>query len=83
MSVFVAGATGVLGAGFVPQLAAAGHDVIGMTHSPAKTASSGVLGARPVAADAHDPDVVARAVTPIATSASRTGSPTTLQGETS
>jgi uncharacterized protein YbjT (DUF2867 family) len=41
MSVFVAGATGALGAGFVPQLAAAGHDVIGMTRSPAKTASSG------------------------------------------
>ena len=37
MNVFVAGATGALGTQLVPQLAAAGHDVIGMTRSPAKT----------------------------------------------
>jgi uncharacterized protein YbjT (DUF2867 family) len=81
--VFVAGATGVIGAEFVPQLAAAGHDMISMTRSPAKTDMLRALGARPVAADALDPDAVARAVTPIATSASRTGWPTTLQAETS
>jgi nucleoside-diphosphate-sugar epimerase len=37
MKVFVAGATGALGTELVPQLAAAGNDVIGMTRSPAKT----------------------------------------------
>jgi uncharacterized protein YbjT (DUF2867 family) len=37
MKVFVAGATGAIGTQLVPQLAAAGHDVIAMTRSPAKT----------------------------------------------
>ena len=36
MKVFVAGATGALGKQLVPQLVAAGHDVVGMTRSPAK-----------------------------------------------
>jgi nucleoside-diphosphate-sugar epimerase len=62
MRVFVAGATGALGSQLVPQLAAAGHDVIGMTRSPAKTDAVRALGARPVVADALDPDAVARAV---------------------
>ena len=62
MKVFVAGATGALGTQLVPQLAAAGHDVIGMTRSPAKTEMLRALGARPVVADALDPDAVARAV---------------------
>jgi nucleoside-diphosphate-sugar epimerase len=62
MKVFVAGATGVIGTQLVPQLAAAGHDVIGMTRSPAKTDMLQALGARPVVADALDPDAVARAV---------------------
>jgi nucleoside-diphosphate-sugar epimerase len=62
MNVFVAGATGAIGTQLVPQLAAAGHDVIGMTRSPAKTDMLRALGARPVVADALDPDAVARAV---------------------
>jgi 2-alkyl-3-oxoalkanoate reductase len=62
MKVFVAGATGVIGAQLVPQLAAAGHDVIAMTRSPARTDALRALGARPVVADALDPDAVARAV---------------------
>ena len=62
MKVFVAGATGALGTQLVPQLAAAGHDVIAMTRSPAKTDLLRALGARPVVADALDPDAVARAV---------------------
>ena len=62
MKVFVAGATGAIGTQLVPQLAAAGHDVIGMTRSPAKTDALRALGARPVVADALDPDAVARAV---------------------
>jgi 2-alkyl-3-oxoalkanoate reductase len=62
MKVFVAGATGAIGSQLVPQLAAAGHDVIAMTRSPAKTDMLRALGARPVVADALDPDAVAGAV---------------------
>jgi nucleoside-diphosphate-sugar epimerase len=62
LKVFVAGATGAIGTQLVPQLAAAGHDVIGMTRSPAKTDMLRALGARPVVADALDPDAVAGAV---------------------
>jgi 2-alkyl-3-oxoalkanoate reductase len=62
MKVFVAGATGAIGTELVPQLGAAGHDVIGMTRSPAKTDALLALGARPVVADALDPDAVGRAV---------------------
>src|ERR687891_877642 len=62
MKVFVAGATGALGTQLVPQLAVAGHDVIGMIRSPAKADMLRALGARPVVADALDPDAVARAV---------------------
>jgi nucleoside-diphosphate-sugar epimerase len=62
MKVFVAGATGAIGTQLVPQLAAAGHDVIGMTRSSAKTDTVRALGARPVVADALDPDSVGRAV---------------------
>jgi nucleoside-diphosphate-sugar epimerase len=62
MQVFVAGATGAIGTQLIPQLVAAGHDVVGMTRSPAKTDGLRALGARPVVADALDPDAVARAV---------------------
>jgi nucleoside-diphosphate-sugar epimerase len=60
--VFVAGATGAIGTQLVPQLAGAGHEVIGMTRSPAKSDAVRALGARPVVADALDPDAVGRAV---------------------
>ena len=62
MNVFVAGATGAIGTQLVPRLAAAGHDVIAMTRSPAKTDMLRALGAWPVVADALDPDAVAGAV---------------------
>jgi nucleoside-diphosphate-sugar epimerase len=62
MKVFVAGATGAIGTELIPQLAAAGHDVIGMTRSPAKADALRAVGARPVVADALDADAVARAV---------------------
>ena len=62
MRVFVAGASGALGRQLVPQLVAAGHRVIGMTRSPAKTEMIRALGARPVVADALDADSVAGAV---------------------
>src|SRR4051794_20894998 len=63
MNVFVAGATGVLGRGLVPQLVAQGHEVVGMTRSAAKQDLIRSLGARPIVADALDPDAVAQAVT--------------------
>ena len=62
MKVFVAGATGVLGRELVPQLVARGHDVTGMTRSASKQDLVRSLGARPVVADALDPDAVAQAV---------------------
>ena len=62
MKIFVAGATGVLGRELVPQLVARGHDVVGMTRSAAKQDLLRSLGARPVVADALDPDAVAQAV---------------------
>lgn len=62
MKVFVAGATGAIGRPLIPQLVAAGHDVVGMTRSAGKQDLLRSLGARPVVADALDPDQVAQAV---------------------
>ena len=62
MKVFVAGATGALGQPLVRQLVARGHEVTGMTRSESKQDLLRELGARPVVADALDPDSVARAV---------------------
>src|SRR6266540_3028120 len=58
MKVFVAGATGAL----VTQLVTGGHEVVGMTRTASKREALRALGARPVVADALDPDAVARAV---------------------
>jgi nucleoside-diphosphate-sugar epimerase len=62
MKIFVAGATGALGSQLVPQLVARGHEVVGMTKSASKQDGLRALGARPVVADALDPDAVARVV---------------------
>jgi 2-alkyl-3-oxoalkanoate reductase len=62
MKVFVAGATGALGRELVPQLVARGHEVVGMTRTTSKQDLVRSLGARPVVADALDPDAVAQAV---------------------
>jgi 2-alkyl-3-oxoalkanoate reductase len=62
VKVFVAGATGVIGRALVPQLVAAGHEVVGMTKSASKQDLVRGLGARPVVADALDPDAVAQAM---------------------
>jgi nucleoside-diphosphate-sugar epimerase len=62
MKVFVAGATGVLGRVLVPRLVERGHEVVGMTRSTTKQDLVRSLGARPVVADALDPDAVAQAV---------------------
>jgi nucleoside-diphosphate-sugar epimerase len=62
MKVFVAGASGALGKQLLPMLVADGHEVTGMTRSPAKQDLIRELGARPAVADALDPEAVARAV---------------------
>jgi nucleoside-diphosphate-sugar epimerase len=62
MKVFVAGATGALGRALVPRLVARGHEVVGMTRTASKQDLLRDLGARPVVADALDPDAVAHAV---------------------
>jgi nucleoside-diphosphate-sugar epimerase len=60
--IFLAGATGVLGLRVVPLLVGAGHDVVGMTRSPAKADDLVALGAMPVVCDAFDHDRLVSAV---------------------
>lgn len=62
MRVFVAGASGAVGHPLVQQLVAAGHDVTGMTRTPAKRGRLEAAGADVVVADALDAEAVARAV---------------------
>jgi nucleoside-diphosphate-sugar epimerase len=62
MKIFVAGATGAVGRPLIKQLVERGHEVTGMTRSESKQDLLRELGARPVVADALDPDGVARAV---------------------
>jgi nucleoside-diphosphate-sugar epimerase len=62
MKVFVAGASGALGKQLVPMLAAGGHEVTGMTRTPAKQDLIRSMGATPAVADALDPEAVAQAV---------------------
>lgn len=62
MKVFLAGATGAIGRQLVPRLLHAGHDVVGMTRTPAKAGLVQEFGARAVVADALDAEQVAAAV---------------------
>ena len=62
MKVFLAGATGAVGQPLVRVLREHGHEVVGMTRSPAKAAGLRTLGATTVVADAFDRDAVKRAV---------------------
>jgi nucleoside-diphosphate-sugar epimerase len=62
MKVFVAGASGALGAELVPELVDAGHQVVAMTRTASKQDELRERGAQPVVADALDPDAVARVV---------------------
>ncbi len=56
MKIFVAGATGAIGKQLVPMLVEQGHEVTGMTRSPAKQELVRQMGARTVLADALDPE---------------------------
>jgi nucleoside-diphosphate-sugar epimerase len=60
--VFVAGASGAIGRQLVPLLLAEGHEVTGMTRSPATAAELTANGATGVVADALDAESVATAV---------------------
>jgi nucleoside-diphosphate-sugar epimerase len=62
MRVLVAGATGAIGRALVPLLAAAGHDVTGLSRSRGRAAELELTGARLVQADALDRDAVRRVV---------------------
>lgn len=62
MRIFIAGATGVIGARLVPLLVADGHTVAGMTRSADKARRLGELGAEPVVCDVFDRDALAQAV---------------------
>jgi hypothetical protein len=57
MQVFVAGATGTIGASLIEQLLASGHEVIGLRHQ-----ASGHADVRWVTADVLDRDALLRAV---------------------
>jgi nucleoside-diphosphate-sugar epimerase len=62
MRIFIAGASGVIGVRLVPLLAADGHTVAGMTHSPGKAGRLHELGAQPVVCNVFDRDALTRAV---------------------
>lgn len=58
MKIFLAGATGVVGRRLIPLLTAAGHEVAGLTRSPAKADLLRKMGAVPIVEDALDPAAV-------------------------
>jgi nucleoside-diphosphate-sugar epimerase len=62
MKVFIAGATGALGRQLVPMLVSQGHEVTGMTRTPAKQDLIRSMGATPAIADGLSPEAVAQAV---------------------
>ena len=62
MKIFVAGATGAVGRRLVPLLTAAGHEIAGVTRSPAKADLLRRIGATPVIADALNRAAVMGAV---------------------
>lgn len=62
MRVFLAGATGAVGRRLIPQLRAAGHDVVATTRTPAKIDLLRTLGAEPTVMDGLDAAAVGEAV---------------------
>ncbi|MGS2810780.1 NAD-dependent epimerase/dehydratase family protein [Nocardia sp. MW-W600-9] len=66
MRIFLAGATGVIGARLLPLLIGAGHEVAGLTRSPGKAAAIRTTGAHPIVRDVYDAPGLAAAVTDFA-----------------
>ncbi len=62
MKVLLAGATGAIGVPLVHGLIAGGHQVVGLTRSPAKAARLASAGVQPVVADVMDRDGLIRAL---------------------
>jgi nucleoside-diphosphate-sugar epimerase len=62
MRVFLAGASGVIGAPLVPRLVADGHVVTALTRSPEKADALRERGAEPVVCDALDAEALTRAM---------------------
>jgi nucleoside-diphosphate-sugar epimerase len=62
MRVFVAGASGAIGARLVPQLLDRGHEVIGTSRSPESAERIRALGAKPIVLDLLDRRAVRKAV---------------------
>jgi 2-alkyl-3-oxoalkanoate reductase len=62
MRVFVAGASGAIGARLVPQLVVRGHEVIGTCRSESKVGKLRAQGAEPVVLDLLDADAVWKAI---------------------
>jgi 2-alkyl-3-oxoalkanoate reductase len=62
MRIFVAGASGAIGARLVPQLIRRGHEVIGTSRSPEKAERLHALGAEAVALDLLEREAVRKAV---------------------
>ena len=62
MKVFVTGATGAIGAPLIPMLLEHGHEVVGLTRSPAKAAALQAIGAEAVVGDGLDRGAVVGAV---------------------
>lgn len=62
MRVFLAGGSGAIGRRLVPQLVAAGHEVVATTRSPGKLVMLERLGARAVVVDGLDAEAVGAAV---------------------
>jgi len=58
MRVFLTGATGFIGSRILPELLAAGHEVIGLVRSQAGAAAIEAAGARPHLATLEDPEAV-------------------------
>ena len=62
MRIFLAGASGVIGLRLVPLLVESGHEIAGMTRTPAKAGTLLGLGAEPVVCDVYDAGRLGEAV---------------------
>ena len=62
LRVFVAGASGAIGARLVPQLLDRGHEVIGTSRSPGRAERLRALGAEPIVLDLLDAPAVGKAI---------------------